>query len=84
MRPRAIQERTLGSSECAENRTRSIRNAKLATDAVNVTSAEVAPLYAFPEDAAAAAGQTEKQNAKPGAVGKYGVEEKGRAAAVWV
>jgi hypothetical protein len=42
---------------------RSIRNAKLATDAVNVTSAVVAPLSAFPEDAAAA-GQTEKQNAK--------------------
>ncbi len=47
-----------------QKNTRSVRNTKLATDVVNVTSAVVAPLYAFPE-AAAAAGQTEKQNAKP-------------------
>jgi hypothetical protein len=51
--------------------------------AANVQNGEAAP-SAFPEDDAADAERTEKQNAKPGAVGKYGVEEKGRAAAAWV
>ena len=44
-----------------QKNTRSVRNTKLATYVVNVTSVEVAPLSAFPEDADADAEQTKKK-----------------------